>query len=147
MRKRSSILLAAVLVLGIGILGCGSSDKPTAPVVDTVPPAAILDLQVQVVAGVIGAGSIDPSIELTWSESPEADLAAYNVYRSANGGAMTLVGVETAATFRDGTVQRGSRYVYEVSAVDVSSNESSRVGTGVIQVPGAGGTGGRGEVD
>lgn len=146
MSKRIQILLATVLVIAIGVVGCGSSEKPTAPVVDTVPPAAVLDVQIQVITGVIGS-AINPSVELVWGNSPEADFAGYNVYRSANGGAMTLVGVETAATFRDGAVQRGSTYVYEVSAFDASSNESTRVSTGAVQIPGAGGPGGRGDVD
>ena len=129
MGKRCSITLAAVLSVLLGAMGCGS-DKTSTPVVpDTVAPAAVLDLQgeVQVGAGV--------SIELNWAASSEPDLSGYHVYRSANGGAWTLVGAELAPTFRDGTVQRGSTYVYEVSAFDTARNESPRVSSGTIVVP------------
>jgi len=143
MSKRSSILLITSCVLVLGAFGCGGSDSVQAPVVDTVSPIAVLDLEVAVVTQVNGA----PSIELVWSNSPEADLAGYNVYRSAGGDAITLVGVETAATFRDGTVQGGSSYVYEVTAFDTSGNESPRVNSGVIWVQGGPGPNPRGGVD
>ena len=131
MSKRSSILLAAAFLM-IGIVGCGS-DKPTAPVVDTVAPAAVVDLAAEVVTG--------SGVELTWAPGTEPDLAAYRVYRSTNGGASVLVSNETASTFRDGTVQPGTTYVYEVSAVDTSNNESPRVATATITVPDGTGTG------
>lgn len=135
MSKRSSILLVIACGLALGAFGCGSNSVQ-APV-DTVSPIAVLDLDVTVVTQ--GA----PSIELVWTDSPEADLAGYRVYRSVSGDPMTLVGVETAATFRDGTVQTGSSYVYEVTAFDGTGNESPRVSTGVVWVQGGSGSGPR----
>ncbi len=128
MSKRSSILLVTSCVLALGAFGCGN-DTVQAPT-DTVSPVAVLDLDVAVVIQVNGA----PSIELVWADSPEADLAGYNVYRSVEGGPTTLVGVETAATFRDGTVQAGDSYVYEVAAFDNVGNESPRVTSILVRI-------------
>jgi len=123
MSKRSSTLLAAACVFALGLMGCGS-DSVTAPV-DTVAPAAVLDLEVTV-------GTAD--VDLVWAESPEADVEGYRVYRSVDGGTSTLVSVETAATFHDGTVQRGPAYQYAVAAVDGAGNESPRVTSVLVRI-------------
>jgi fibronectin type 3 domain-containing protein len=116
MSKRSSILLALPLAMFI-VAGCGS-DKVTAPV-DTVPPVAVLDFQVTTATA--------SGIELAWAPNTEADLAGYRVYRSIGNGDVTLVGVETAAAFRDGDVVAGNSYHYLVGAFDTQGNESARV--------------------
>ena len=138
MSKRSSILLVAAFFTAFGVMGCGI-EKVSAPV-DTVAPSAVLDLAVGVDM------NVSPSVNLNWSAGAEADLAAYNVYRSENGGVNVLVGSETAPTFRDGTVQRGATYVYSVTAVDMSSNESAPSTTSVT-VPTRVGAPGRVQVD
>lgn len=137
MSKRSSILLVTGCVFVLGAFGCGS-DSVQAPD-DTVSPVAVLDLDATVVTPSNGA----PSIELVWADSPEADLSGYHVYRSVAGTELTLVGVETAATFRDGTVQAGSSYVYEVTAFDGAGNESAPVSSGLVWVQGGSGNGPR----
>ena len=131
MGKRSSIFLAAALSTLLGVMGCGSGENtPTAPV-DTVAPAAVLDLE----AG-LGAGGI----ELNWAANAEPDLAGYNVYRSERGGPWALVSVEIAPTFRDGAVRSGSSYGYQVAAFDASRNESARVTSRVVGIPLRGGS-------
>jgi len=137
MSKRSSILLVIGCGFILGAFGC-STDSVQAPD-DTISPVAVLDLDATVVTPANGA----PSIELVWADSPEADLAGYRVYRSVAGTDFTLFGVETAATFRDGTVQAGSSYVYEVTAFDRSGNESAPVNSGVVWVLGGSGNGPR----
>jgi hypothetical protein len=137
MSKRSSILLVTGCVLALGAFGCGNDSVQGLD--DTVSPVAVLDLD----ATVVSPSSGSPSIELAWADSPEADLAGYRVYRSVAGTEMTLVGVETAATFRDGTVQTGSSYVYEVTAFDGAGNESAPVNSGIIWVQGGTGHGPR----
>jgi hypothetical protein len=127
MGKRSSMMLVAALAMLVFALGC-NSDSPTT-VVDTVAPAAILDLDGNLEAGV------QPGIVLTWVAGSEPDLSGYNVYRSMNGGAWQIVSIETAPTFRDGTVVRGSGYRYAVSAFDTSSNESPRVMSRILGFP------------
>jgi fibronectin type 3 domain-containing protein len=121
MSKRSRILLALPFVIALGVMGCGDGN-PAAPTGDTVAPAAVLDLDVAV-TGSVGS----QSVSVSWAAGTEPDLAGYNVYRSKDGQATTLVGVETAANFVDTNVATGSAYRYEVSSVDTSGNESVRV--------------------
>jgi len=125
MSKRSRILLALPLVIAFGVMGCGESD-PAAPG-DTVAPAAVLDLGVTVE----GSGTTQ-TVNVTWAAGSEADLAGYNVYRSKDNQSSTLVGVETTNNFVDTGVVTGSTYRYEVSSVDTSGNESSRVVSATI---------------
>jgi fibronectin type 3 domain-containing protein len=121
MSKRSRILLALPFVIALGVMGCGDGN-PAAPTGDTVPPAAVLDLDVTI-SGTVGA----PAVSLSWAAGSEVDLAGYNVYRSKDNQAATLVGVETATNFVDTNVVTGSAYRYEVSSVDTSGNESVHV--------------------
>jgi hypothetical protein len=101
---------------------------------DTFPPAAPANL----VAVLVPATSGSPAaIELSWSISPEADVAGYHVYRSTQEGTagervdseMLLV-----PTFRDTSVMQG-RYVYSVAAVDRAGNESLRSAPVTVEVP------------
>lgn len=62
------------------------------------------------------------TIELSWNGVTDADLAGYRVYR---GGVKIADGL-TAAVYSDKDVTAGSRYVYQVSAVDQAGNESER---------------------
>jgi hypothetical protein len=62
------------------------------------------------------------TIELSWNSVTAADLAGYRVYR---GGVKIADGL-AAAVYSDKAVTAGSRYVYQVSAVDQAGNESER---------------------
>jgi hypothetical protein len=77
-------------------------------------------------------------VRLTWSASPESDIAAYIVYRAAAGRAFERVGSTRAptATFVDRDVTRGT-YRYAVTAQDsaVRPNESGRSNEVVVSVP------------
>ena len=117
MSKRSSILLALPLVLFVA--GCGSDSPTGVNVVDTVPPVAVLELEAATVT--------TTSVQLVWTENTEPDLAGYRVYRSVANGDVSLVGVEMAAGFRDGNVEAGNVYRYQVGAFDTAGNESPRV--------------------
>jgi len=66
------------------------------------------------------AGAV--TIELSWNSVTDGDLAGYRVYR---GGVKIADGL-TAAVYSDKEVTAGSRYVYQVSAVDQSGNESEK---------------------
>ena len=67
------------------------------------------------------------SIELSWDRSPEADTRGYYVFRSVDGGPFERVGdLATLPAFSDKSIQRGKKYSYQVSAVDVRNNESAR---------------------
>jgi len=107
-----------------------SSDSNLAEVSprDTFPPAAPQGL---VVVLVPRQGDAPAHLELSWSISPETDIAGYNVYRSEQVGAAGLrlngTGAEKllpTPAFSDMNVQPGHRYFYTVTAVDRAGNES-----------------------
>lgn len=68
------------------------------------------------------------TIELSWNNVTDADLAGYRVYR---GGVKIADGLQSAV-YSDKDVSAGSRYRYEVSAVDQAGNESAR--SNVIEI-------------
>lgn len=78
------------------------------------------------------------AVRLTWSASPESDVAAYIVYRAAGAGAFERVGSTRPpiATFVDRDVARGT-YRYVVTAQDSASqpNESGRSNEVTVTVP------------
>jgi hypothetical protein len=96
---------------------------------DTFPPAAPQGL---VVVLVPRQGDTPARLELSWSISPETDIAGYNVYRSEQEGVRGSLVSETAAqkvlptpAFSDMNVQPGHRYFYSATAVDRAGNESA----------------------
>jgi hypothetical protein len=62
------------------------------------------------------------TIELSWNSVTDADLAGYRVYR---GGVKIADGLQSPV-YSDKDVTAGSRYVYQVSAVDQAGNESEK---------------------
>ena len=92
---------------------------------DIFPPAAPQGL-IAVLAP--AQGNVPARIELSWAISPETDLAGYNVYRTEQAGVTpTRLNRELLLTpaFRDMNVQSGHVYLYTVTAVDNSGNESA----------------------
>ncbi len=91
---------------------------------DTFPPAAPKGLVVVVVPATPEAAA---HLELSWSISPEPDVAGYNIYCSeapgASGQRMNRELLPTP-TFRDMSVVPGRRYTFTVTAVDRAGNES-----------------------
>jgi hypothetical protein len=78
------------------------------------------------------------TVRLTWSASPERDVAQYIVYRAAAGGAFERVGSTRApaAAFVDSDIPRGT-YRYVVTAEDAGArpNESGRSNEVTVTVP------------
>lgn len=100
----------------------GSSSPQTSVTAhDVFPPARPNGLE----AVASGVGQ-PPFIDLTWAPNTESDLAGYNVYRHEEGQERVKVNDKliAAPAFRDAQVQRGHRYFYSVSAVDLRGNES-----------------------
>ena len=104
-----------------------SADSNFASVVrlDTFPPSAPEGL----VAALVPAQDSSPAnIDLSWSISPDNDIAGYNIYRSEDAGAarhkMNDALLLTPA-FRDMNVLPGRHYLYTVTAVNRAGNESS----------------------
>ena len=91
---------------------------------DTFPP----EMPQGVVAAVQANSAATWVVDLSWSISPESDLAGYRVYRSGkaeeSGELLTPELLPTPA-YRDATAQPGSRYWYTITAVDGAGNESA----------------------
>ena len=67
------------------------------------------------------------SIELAWTRNTETDFRGYNIYRSVdNGPFQKIAALIEAPTFSDSMIERGKRYRYTVSAVDLTGNESAQ---------------------
>jgi hypothetical protein len=102
---------------------------------DTFPPAAPQNL----VAVLAPATAESPAVvELSWSISPETDVAGYHVYRSEQEGtAGERLNPELllVPAFRDTRLVQG-RYVYSVAVVDRAGNESARSMPVEAEVPG-----------
>ena len=95
-----------------------SDDSPALKVTprDVFPPAPPQGL-----TGIYSAGAV----ELVWTANTEADLAGYNVYRQDNQAPQRLnQKLLRTPIFRDATASAGRTFIYYVTAVDLSGNES-----------------------
>jgi fibronectin type 3 domain-containing protein len=113
----------------------------TTPVVVESGPSAEVCLAVQDrfapvaptgVAALARAGGVDVS----WSPSPEPDLALYRVYRASGGAAAARVAEVKAGemSFGDNALAAGE-HVYTVTAVDRDGNESLPSRPAPVRVP------------
>jgi hypothetical protein len=85
---------------------------------DVFPPAAPTGLNPTVAPN---------SIELTWEQNTEPDLAGYHVYRAAPGSDFEkLADISLVPSFSDKTAERGKTYRYSITAIDQAGNESAR---------------------
>jgi alkaline phosphatase/fibronectin type 3 domain-containing protein len=85
---------------------------------DNVPPA--------VPAGLAAQGA-DEAVLLSWTAGAESDRAGFWIYRStASGSGFARLNASplAATSFSDGSVIRGGRYFYRVTAEDQLGNES-----------------------
>lgn len=102
---------------------------------DTFPPAAPQGLEA---VGIPATAHASAYVELTWSISPEADLAGYRVYRSQQEGERgQRIGpaLLPSPAFHDNGVAAGQSFFYRVSAVDQSGNESPLSAPVQVEVP------------
>jgi hypothetical protein len=91
---------------------------------NTFPPSALQGL---VVVYVPAQNASPAYLELSWSVSPDNDIAGYNIYRSEQEGApgnKLNPQLLLSPAFRDMNVVAGHRYFYSVTAVDRAGNES-----------------------
>ncbi len=99
-------------------------DSPVVPVFadDVFPPAAPAALQA------VFSETEQPVIDLTWTPNTEPDLAGYNVYRHVAEEQPVKINSDLVKTsaFQDKRVQRGTKYFYSISAVDLRGNESGK---------------------
>ena len=66
------------------------------------------------------------SIELSWNNNNEADLAGYRVYRGVARGPMQRVAEIEVPAYSDSSVEPDKMYRYAVSAFDHAGNESAQ---------------------
>lgn len=112
---------------------------------NTFPPAAPTGLVAVPVSAAINGGT--PEIDLSWSGSPDPEIAQYFVYRqemgAGNNAAPQQIGPESGAEtivapeFRDLHVQPGQTYRYTVIAVDEAGNRSAPSQAVEATVPGS----------
>ena len=84
---------------------------------DLIPPATPTGFQA--VAG-------NNQIKLNWDENKEPDLLGYNIYRSNQTGRPPTkykTGIKLS-DYTDVLLSNGTKYVYQITAVDSSGNES-----------------------
>ncbi len=95
---------------------------------DLFPPAAPTGVAVLARTG---------GLEVSWSPSPEEDLAAYRVYRRIGGGAPEPVGdlPGTETGLLDSAVPRGAPLIYTVTAIDKAGNESAHSKPMEVRLP------------
>lgn len=127
---RRLILPLVAVAFVFAVVGCGSED-PAAVVVDTVAPAAVLDVNVEFDGG---------AVNVTWAAASEADLAGYRVTRYINGvidtgNANNAPTVVTTNALSDDTVAGAVSYRYEVAAFDVTGNVGPAVSSVSLAVP------------
>jgi hypothetical protein len=97
----------------------GPSNEACLTVEDVAAPATPLGVAAQPKEG---------GLEVSWSPSPEADLAVYRVYRWSQGAPVARIAEAPAGetTYLDTEAPAGVVVRYSVSAVDKSGNESGR---------------------
>ena len=71
------------------------------------------------------------SIELVWERNTEKDLASYRVFRDGKQVAEGL----TAPAYSDRDVKAGTKYTYQVSALDNAGNESAKSSPAEAVIP------------
>ena len=75
----------------------------------------------------LSAAPTPQSIELAWTRNTDMDFRGYNVFRSDdNGPFAAIASLIEAPTYSDSKIEAGKKYRYEVSAVDLTGNESAR---------------------
>jgi hypothetical protein len=93
------------------------TEEACVDVKDIFPPAAPIGVAVLVQEG---------AMEVSWSPSPEMDLASYRVYRSSAGARTERLGEAPAGTtvLKDPAPPADVKLLYTVTAVDKAGNES-----------------------
>jgi hypothetical protein len=76
------------------------------------------------------------AVELSWEPNREPDLRGYRVFRAEGDGALSpLAELVSGPSFSDRTAKPGVRYLYAVSSLDTTGNESAKSPTIALVVP------------
>ena len=132
--KRYAYIVRSAILVENKPIESGDSVPAVITPVDIFPPTPPQGLIAAVLPGPT-AGSV--LVDLSWSISPETDVAGYHVYRSeqqdTRGQLLSPELLPTPAV-RDNSVQPGHRYWYSVTAVDRAGNESAPSAPVVVDV-------------
>ena len=107
---------------GDGYAESEGSEVRTIKPVDVFPPAVPTGLTVQAGTG---------NMELVWERNTEKDFAAYRIYKD---GKLLSQGL-TSPAFSDPDVQPGTKYQYQISALDTAGNESAKCASVQAELP------------
>jgi hypothetical protein len=80
------------------------------------------------------AAAAPRSIELSWDDNTEPDLASYRVYRGVAGGPLERVAEVEVPAYSDANVEPDKMYRYAVAAVDHAGNESTQTAPVELQL-------------
>jgi hypothetical protein len=132
--NQTYVYVVRSVATGGSALESGDSTTVAVSPRDTFPPAAPVGL---VAAQLTGDTAGSAVVDLSWSISPENDVAGYRVYRTeadAVRGQPLIPDLIPTPAFRDTTVQTGHKYRYSVTAVDRAGNESAESTPVIIEI-------------
>ena len=82
--------------------------------------------------GLTASAESSSTVKLSWSASTEVDLAGYKIYR--DNAKIAEVG-KTQTTYTDSTVEPNTTYKYELTAYNVSGQESPKSAPVTVKTP------------
>jgi hypothetical protein len=132
--NQTYVYVVRSVATGGSALESGDSTPVAVSPRDTFPPAAPVGL---VAAQLTGDTAGSAVVDLSWSISPENDVAGYRVYRTeadAVRGQPLIPDLIPTPAFRDTTVQTGHKYRYSVTAVDRAGNESAESTPVILEI-------------
>jgi hypothetical protein len=116
--KRYQYEVQSLVRAGAGMAESELSDPEAITPEDRFPPS--------VPAGLTAVPSTG-SIELVWDRSTETDLGGYRLFRANAGGPFERIAeIRDVPSYSDTKIQSGQTYRYEITAFDISGNESPR---------------------
>ena len=75
---------------------------------------------------IFGAEIPQKRVVISWEKSKESDLNFYKIYRKVGLEDFNLIGTTKSVQFLDTNIDEKTTYTYTVSAIDTSSNESTK---------------------
>ena len=119
--------IRALAAAGPPVIESDASESAKATFKDLLPPPAPTGLSVLVETA---------AVRLVWDPVTAPDLKGYLVYRTEGNIRLKLTpGPDTVANFLDISPAQGTEYVYSVSSVDKSGNESKATEAAPILIP------------
>jgi len=119
----ASIILALILAVEIGVVGCGQS-KPLGDTTSNQPTPEVSSISKPKGLTAIGGDTI---VYLTWEANPEPDIEWYYIYCSVGTNdaySTTSIARTKEASFEHRQLNMGNAYYYKIKACDKSGRYS-----------------------